>query len=80
MLLLTLHYNYVFLIVSDETKFSKEAKKKRVSARGPRDAYFRELSGTDISVYDRIPDDVLDEKGPCQGFSIFCLLCLIEQK
>ena len=80
LLLLTLHCNYVFLIVSDETKFSKEAKKNRVSAGGPRDAFFRELSGTDISVYDRIPDDVLDERGPCQGFSIFCLLCLIEQK
>ena len=38
-----------------------------MSARsGPRDAYFRELSGTDISVYDRIPTDVLgDEKGNC---------------
>ena len=77
MLLLTLHCNYVFLIVSDETKFSKEAKKKRVSARDPRDAFFRELSGTDISVYDRIPNDVLDEKG---AYGVFSMLCLIEQK
>ena len=77
LLLLTLHCNCVFLIVSDETKFSKEAKKKRVSSRGPRDTFFRELSGTDISVYDRIPDDVLDEKGAYRGFS---MLCLIEQK
>ncbi len=56
----------------DEPQTSREVRKapttdrsiKRVNGLDPRDSFFRELSGTDISVYSRIPADVLaDEKG-----------------